>query len=89
MEQIKKDRIITIKNCNAITLNGVDHIIGFDEKGVILSCDFGRLIVEGDELKIDSLVKENGEITIIGKFSGMYFAEEKNGEFGLKKLFKR
>lgn len=88
MEQIKKDRLITIKNCNSILLDGVNHIIGFDEKCIILSCDFGRVVIEGDALKVDSLLKETGEISIVGKFAGLYFSEEKHKENILKQIFK-
>jgi sporulation protein YabP len=86
--QENKDKLITITNCNTVTLNGVDHIIGFDERCVILSCDFGRVVIEGENMKVESLIKENGEICIVGKFKGVYLSEEKKGETILKKLFK-
>lgn len=88
MDQSKKDRIITIKNCSSVLLNGVNHIVGFDEKCIILSCDFGRVVIEGETLKVDSLLKETGEISIVGKFSGLYFSEEKHKESFIKQIFK-
>ena len=57
MEENRKDRLISIVNCGAVTLNGVDHIVGFEEKCVILSCDFGRVIIEGEGMKVESLSK--------------------------------
>lgn len=88
MEQTKKERLISIVNCGAVTLNGVDHIVGFEEKCVILSCDFGRVIIEGEGMKVESLSKENGEIHIVGKFKGVYLAEEKKKKTSLKSLVK-
>lgn len=88
MEQNKKDRFISIKNCENASLNGVSHIAGFDEKAVVLSCDFGRIVIEGDNLKIESLTKESGEISVIGKIKGIYMSEEKRGETHLKRFLK-
>lgn len=84
----KQKRIITVENCEVIILNGVEHIVAFDEKGVILQCDFGRIVVEGADLKIDSLEKADGKITITGKFKGLYFEERKNGEGFFGRIFK-
>ena len=84
MEVGKKNKIITIENYEKISLNGVNHIVGFDEKCIILSTDLGNIIIDGKEMKIESLSKDNGEVYIIGKFQGLYFAEEKKK----KRLFK-
>jgi hypothetical protein len=86
--QEKKDRLITIKNCDTIVLNGVDHIVGFDERCVILVCDFGRVVIEGENMKVESLEKNGGEICVVGKFKGIYMSEEKKSDNSLKKLFK-
>ncbi len=88
MEEKKKERLISIMNCETVTLNGVDHIVGFDERCVILSCDFGRVVIEGEGMKIESLTKDGGEICINGKCKGVFLSEEKKGETALKKLFK-
>lgn len=88
MEQNKKERVISIVNCGTVKLNGVEHIVGFDEKCVILSCDFGRVIIEGEGMKVESLSKENGEIYIAGKLRGVYLSEEKKQKAPLKSLMK-
>lgn len=85
---VEKERYITIKNCNDIRINGVEHILGFDEKNVVLACDFGKLFVEGEDLKVESLSKANTEICITGKFKGVYFSEIKNTESVFKRMFK-
>ena len=84
----KQSRVITVENCETISLNGVEHISTFDEKGVVLQCDFGRIVVEGIDLKIDSLEKTDGKISIKGKFKGLYFEEKKNNDSFLGRIFK-
>ena len=88
MEQKKNERLISIVNCGEVKLNGVEHIVGFDEKCVILSCDFGRVIIEGEGMKVESLSKENSEISIVGNFKGVYLSEEKKQKSQLKNLIK-
>ena len=87
MDQNKSDRSISIKNCESVNLNGVNHIIGFDEKCLSLSCDFGRVIIDGEDLKVESLIKENGEISLTGKIKGIYLSDEKTKEESTLKRF--
>ena len=66
----KQSRIITVENCETITLNGVEFIAAFDEKGIILQCDFGRIIVEGVDMNGlrdlgDQLKEKLGEGVIV------------------------
>ena len=89
MDQNKNNRLISVKNCECVTLNGVSHIVGFDDKCINLSCDFGRIVIEGEGLKIESLIKEGGEISLTGKIKGIYLSDEKKKEETvLKRFFK-
>lgn len=84
----KNNRIITIVNCKSIQLNGVEHIVGFDEKCIVLSTDSGRVVIEGSNLKVDSLTKSDGELVVIGEFSGLYFSKEKKAQSFFEKFLK-
>ncbi len=89
MEGSKQNsKMITIENYEMISLNGVEHIVQFDEGAVVLSCDFGKIVVEGEGMKIESLDKIDGKIIIKGKFRGLYFAEKKATESFFKRIFK-
>ena len=84
----KKNKRITIYDYEKVVINGVDHIIGFDEKYVSLLTNHGKIIIEGKKLKIDSLTKETGEIQVCGEFLGIYLSEEKKTTNTLKSIFK-
>ena len=58
---------LNVKERNSLTLNGVSNIIGFDEGYVTLATTDGKIIIEGEGLKIESLSKQGGEINISGK----------------------
>lgn len=86
MEDLKHD-ILTIKERNRLTVNGVVNIEGFDEGCVALEISGGKLTVEGRGLKIESLCKENGEMQITGRIDGLFYTEKNKLKSGWFKIF--
>ena len=78
---------LNIKERSRLTLNGVINVDSFDESYVTLSTSEGRVSVEGQGLKIESLVREGGEIEITGKISGVYYSEQKKKSSFLSRFF--
>ena len=85
-----KERIyqLVISNREKLTVNGVINVESFGEDYLILNTTLGELTVEGEDLKIESLTKENGEILIVGKIDGMFYKSEKSEKGFFKKIFK-
>ena len=79
---------IYIKNKNEIKLNGVLSVDSFDEDFLTLDTELGQLVIEGKNLKIESLAKENREILIKGDFCGLFYKERKIEKGFLSKIFK-
>ena len=75
---------LVIKNRNLVTIDGVNNVEGFDEGYVALSSTAGRIIIEGENLKIEGLTKDGGEILISGKIDAVSYAGERSrsGFFG-------
>ena len=71
-----------------LTLDGVNNVISFDEDYLTLDINYGRLNVEGQGLRIESLSREKGEIEIVGSISGLYYSESKKHKKEGKGLFK-
>ena len=88
MDEIFSGGILTVKSRESVTLDGVKNVEGFDESYVSLSTVGGRVIIEGADLKIESLTKENGAIYITGKINGVYFNDEKAAKGVFARLFK-
>ncbi len=86
-ENVKKSAL-TVYDRKLLTLNGVDNVLGFDSDYVSLSTNMGRVGVEGEALKIESLTKEDGTVVISGKINGVYYSEEKASRGVFKGLFK-
>ena len=88
IESSEKLYQITITNRKTLTLNGVLSVDSFGEDYLVLCTSLGELTVEGENLKIESLSKENGEIFIVGKINAFFYKEEKTEKGFLKKIFK-
>ena len=88
-EEIKegKGKVVLVDR-KILTLDGVLNVIGFDSGSVTLETNLGELYVEGEELKIESLLKDGGEIVIRGKISGFFYSEKKESKGLFRGLFK-
>lgn len=85
-EEIKHTNL-NIKERNRLTLNGVSNIESFDDGYITLEIGDGRISVEGDGLKIESLSREGGEIQITGKINGVFYSEKRKSAGRFRGLF--
>lgn len=75
MEEKIAKGIIEIKNRESARISGIVSVSGFGEDYVTLETTQGRLIVEGDGLRIESLSKEDGVVEISGRIDGAAYSE--------------
>ena len=73
-----------------LSLDGVRDIISFDENNVNLKTVCGDLYIEGENLHINVLNIEKGEVELTGKISGLNYFESSNNEKSslLSRIFK-
>ena len=87
MEDIKSRQTVTIDTRKLIKIDSVKNVAGFDESFVSLDTSEGRIVVEGEGLKIMSLNKDNGMIEITGRIDGVYYSGEKERRGVIRKIF--
>lgn len=87
-EKVLKHTTLTIKERSSVTADGVENVLGFDETYVALSTVAGKIIIEGQGLKIENLSKDHGEILISGRISGVFYEEKKTPKGILARIFK-
>lgn len=75
MEGIKKQELI-IKSRESFSCDAVHDVEEFSSEYVIINTEYGKLNVEGDDLRIKELNEKDGKIFIIGKISGVFFHEQ-------------
>lgn len=84
----KLKQTITIKDRNLLLADGVVDIEGFANDYMIINTKYGKLNVEGNNLKINDLVQNEGKITVRGEISGIFFKDETGTKGFFKKAFK-
>lgn len=84
MENNSEKNKITVVIGKSFSMEGVSDIRGFDEGYVSLDTSSGRISIEGSDLKIESLTKDDGCIFVSGNVSGVFISseEKKRGFFG-------
>ena len=82
---IHNKQTVTVLNRQRVIIDGVKNVIGFDESYVTLETDLGKITIEGAEMRIESLTKDDGKIDIYGKIDGVYYYTDKER----KGIFKR
>ncbi|MBO5715702.1 MAG: sporulation protein YabP [Clostridia bacterium] len=73
-----------------LSIDGVKDIISFDENNVNLKTVCGDLYIEGENLHINVLNIEKGEVELTGKVSGLNYLDSNNNEKStlLSRIFK-
>ncbi|WP_293982588.1 sporulation protein YabP [uncultured Clostridium sp.] len=82
---------LSLENRKKLTLSGVIEVMSFDEEKIDLTTKLGNLTIKGEELKMNKLDVQNGDVIIIGNIASMVYngkVSKKNGESLLSKLFK-
>ena len=87
MSELIKQTVVLTDKCDLV-IDCVQNIVSFDDTFVALQTQGGKINVEGSELRVDSLQKENGKIHIIGNISGVFYSKEGIKQKAFSKLFK-
>ncbi len=90
MDITEKEKSITITLGRSFSMYGVNDIRGFDEGYVSLDTKSGKVTLEGKDMKIESLSKEDGHIFVSGDISGVFCDREIEKSRGfIKRIFGR
>lgn len=96
MEDISsaKQRVhkIMLTGRRTCTINGVSDVLSFDIHEILLETDQGMLMLRGDDLHVNRLTLEKGEVDIDGRVDSLTYsdttAHQGKGDSFLSKLFK-
>ena len=83
---------VTITNRRTCSINGVNDVLSFDVHEILLETEQGMLMIKGDELHVNRLTLDKGEVDIDGKIDSFTYSEAAGGahkkESPLSKLFR-
>jgi sporulation protein YabP len=81
-----KLNIIARKN---ITVTGVNDVLSFDAGEVLLSTEQGILMIRGNELHVNRLTLEKGEVDIDGRVDSLTYSDSASSGKSTESLFGR
>lgn len=83
---------IVISNRKSGVLNGVIDVLSFDVGEILLETELGMLMIKGNDLHVNRLTLEKGEIDIEGKIDSFTYSDmkesQRKNESLLGRLFK-
>lgn len=87
-----KSHKIELLSRKSAGMTGVKDVVSFDAKEVLLETVLGTLIIRGDDLHVNRLNLEKGEVDVDGKIDSLTYLEEKDmkksSQSFLARLFK-
>lgn len=89
----KRVHKIMLTNRRTCTINGVNDVLSFDVHDIVLETDQGRLQIKGEDLHVNRLTLDKGEVDIDGKIDSLTYSDTSGGygaksESLLSKLFR-
>lgn len=91
-QQTQKGHKINLTSRKEATITGVNDVLSFDAREVLLETEQGILMLRGDELHINHLTLEKGEVDIDGRIDSLTYSDGggygKSGESLFGRLFK-
>lgn len=88
----KRTHKMILSNRRTCNLTGVSDVLSFDVNEIILETDQGMLMIKGNDLHVNRLTLEKGEVDIEGKVDSFTYSEQmgtgNKGESLLARLFK-
>ena len=83
---------VSLMNRRSCILTGVSDVLSFDIHEILLETDQGMLMIKGDDLHVNRLTLEKGEVDVDGRIDSFTYSEATSGgakgESFLAKLFR-
>ena len=83
---------VTMTNRRTCTINGVNDVLSFDVHEILLETEQGMLMIKGNELHVNRLTLDKGEVDIDGKIDSFTYSDvalnNRQNESFLAKLFR-
>lgn len=84
----KKEHHLSLTDRTVLKAGGVSKIEFFSPEAMLVSTEQGRMAIKGNELYVDSLNAESGELLVRGQINSIAYYEKDNSGAWLKRLFK-
>lgn len=69
-----------INDRKSMAISGVKDVVSFDAQEIILETQCGLLLIKGDQLHINHLTLEKGQVNVDGTIDGLTYSDTGNSE---------
>ncbi|MBZ2174587.1 sporulation protein YabP [Schnuerera sp. xch1] len=85
-----KNQNILIEDRSKINVTGVEQVESFNDNTIILKTIRGGMIIKGEDLNVDKLNLDDGNVKITGTISGINYVDKELSHKGniIGKIFK-
>jgi len=85
-----KNQNILVEDRNRITITGVEQVESFNDNTIILKTIKGGMIIKGENLNVDKLNLDDGNVKISGIINGINYVDKDLSQKGnlIGKIFK-
>ena len=73
---------VVIEDRKSLTVSGVEDVERFDENTIVLSTSRGAMVVAGENLPIEKLSLDGGDLKVEGDIDSVSYEEETGGRGG-------
>ena len=80
---------VIMEDRHHLTVSGVEDIDSFDEQAVVIYTQMGELTVKGDDLHINRLSLEIGELLIEGEIYALIYSEKEEKQSSPQGFFSK
>ena len=74
---------VTLDGRDRLTVSGVEDVERFDESEIVMNTSEGMLVVSGENLHIDKLSLDGGELHVDGRVDALCYEDAGPGRGGL------
>ena len=68
---------VTMTNRRTCTVNGVNDVLSFDLREILLETEQGMLMIRGNELHVNRLTLDKGEVDIDGRIDSLVYSDRR------------
>lgn len=80
---------VMMQNRKGGTITGITDVLSFDVKEILLETTQGMLLIKGNDLHVNRLLLEKGEVELDGKIDSLTYSEMHTGQKQGESLFSR
>jgi sporulation protein YabP len=92
LQPIQKNHKVNLNARSSASITGVKDVLSFDAGEVLLETEQGILMLRGNDLHVNRLTLEKGEVDVDGKIDSLTYSDtnsySKSGESLISRLFK-